>query len=76
MIQTDVGLRQTIDVIANMYHTLAELHRRIAPQNLDNYHLMAEGPIEEIRRAQAELNEFLQIADAFTPGAESERQAG
>jgi hypothetical protein len=65
MIQTEVGFQQSVEVIADMYHALAELHRRVAPQNFSNYQLLAEGPIEEIRRAQAEINEYLQINEQF-----------
>lgn len=76
MIQTDVGLRQTIDVIANMYLVLAELHQRVAPQNFRNYLIMAEGPVEEIRRAQRDLNEYLGVVDQFAAQPEVDRQAG
>jgi hypothetical protein len=65
MIKSEVGFRQCIEVIADMYQSLAELHRRVAPQNFSNYQLLAEGPIEEIRRAQAEINEYLQINEQF-----------
>ncbi|HEY2412762.1 MAG TPA: hypothetical protein VGI40_10995 [Pirellulaceae bacterium] len=76
MIQTDVGLRQTIDVIASMYLALAELHQRVAPQNFRNYLIMAEGPVEEIRRAQRDVNNYLGVADQFASQSEVDRQAG
>ena len=49
MIQTEAGLHQTIEILADMYEALADLHRRVAPQNFANYLILAEGPIEEIR---------------------------
>lgn len=61
MIQSEVGLRQSIEILADMYQALAELHRRVAPQNFANYQLLSEGPVEEIRRVQHDIDEYLGV---------------
>jgi hypothetical protein len=63
MIETETGLRQTIEVMAGQYRALAALHRDIAPLNFQNYLLMAQGPIDYIRQFQREIHEYLGIAE-------------
>jgi hypothetical protein len=76
MITNEIGFRQCLKTIAEMYQSLAELHQEIAPQNFTNYQIMAEGPIEEIQRAQADLNEYLGVTDQFAIHSDTSRQAG
>jgi hypothetical protein len=61
MIKNEVGLRQTLESMADQYEVLAEFHRRIAPLNFQNYLLMAQGPIDYIRQFQREIHEYLGI---------------
>jgi hypothetical protein len=35
--------------------------RRLAPLNYKNYQVFAEGPLEEIRRLQHDIDEFLSV---------------
>jgi hypothetical protein len=73
-IESEAGLKQTIDVIRLMYEALADLHQRVAPVNFKNYLIMAEGPLEEIRRARRDIEEYLGITD-FVPKFEQEMRA-
>jgi hypothetical protein len=66
MIQTEVGLRQSIELLGEQYEALADLHRRIAPLNFANYQVFAEGPLEQIRRLQHEIHEYLGVSTTFT----------
>jgi len=59
MIQTDEGLQQSIEQLERMYRMLLEFRRRIAPLNYKNYQVFAEGPLEEIRCLQHDINEYL-----------------
>jgi hypothetical protein len=54
-----------------MYRSLADLHKRVAPVNFKNYLLLAEGPLEEIRRARRDIEEYLGVTD-FVPQFEQE----
>ena len=59
MIQTDEGLQQSIEQLERMYRMLLEFRRRIRPLNEANYQVFAEGPLEEIRRLQHDIDEYL-----------------
>jgi hypothetical protein len=64
MIKSDAEMQVNLESIQGMYRAIAELHRRIAPQNFMNYLIMAEGPIDQIRRLQSEVDEYLGIKEA------------
>lgn len=68
-IHTDAEMEVNLELIQGMYRALAELHRRVAPLNYTNYLIMAEGPIEQIRRLRSEINEYLGVQE---PAVESE----
>lgn len=71
MIQTEGGLRQTLEVMIGQYEALAALHRDIAPVNFRNYLILAEGSIDMIRQFQQEIHEYLQLREQFSaPPAE------
>jgi len=59
MIESDVELQQSIEQLERMYRVLLEFRRRIAPLNYKNYEVFAEGPLEEIRRLQRDIDEYL-----------------
>jgi len=64
MIQSDDGLEQSIEQLERMYRVLLEFRRRFAPLNYANYQVLAEGPIEEIRRLQSDIDEYLKPAES------------
>ncbi len=59
MIESEFGLQQSIEQLERMYRVLLEFRRRIAPLNYKNYEVFAEGPLEEIRRLQHDIDEYL-----------------
>jgi hypothetical protein len=59
MIESDVELQQSIEQLERMYRVLLEFRRRIAPLNYKNYEIFAQGPLEEIRRLQRDIDEYL-----------------
>jgi|KBSMisStandDraft_5_1062788.scaffolds.fasta_scaffold762000_2 hypothetical protein len=61
MITNDSELEQTIRQLERMYRAIAELKSRILPQNERNFQLLAEGPADEIRKLQREIEEYLGI---------------
>jgi|RhiMethySRZTD1v2_1073278.scaffolds.fasta_scaffold2772783_2 hypothetical protein len=66
MIHSDAELQQNLELMVGMYRALLDLHQRVAPQNFQNYLVFAEGPIDEIRKLQREIDEYLGIADPVT----------
>ena len=64
MITSDAGMQQNIELIQGMYEAIAALKRDIASKNFDNYLILTEGPIEQIRRLRSEIDEYLGIKEA------------
>lgn len=74
-IHSDAELEVNLELIQGMYRAIAELHRRVAPLNYTNYLILAEGPIEQIRRLRNEIDEYLGIQEPANVDDES-RSAG
>jgi hypothetical protein len=73
MINSDAELEVNLASIDRFYRMIANLRREIAPLNFRNYEILAEGPIEQIRRLQKEIDEYLGIQVA--PASEHETAA-
>ena len=59
MIRNDAQLEQACDALGDLYRVLASYRSQILPQNPRNYALMAQGPLEEVRKLQSEIEEYL-----------------
>jgi len=68
MIENDAELRQCLEQMDRMYRALANLRAEIAPLNYANFQLFAEGPIDEIRKLRAEIDEYLGIREPLAAG--------
>ncbi|HEY3246272.1 MAG TPA: hypothetical protein VGM03_23255 [Phycisphaerae bacterium] len=62
MIENDAQLKQTVECLGMMYSALAELYRRVYPVNPKNFALMAQGPVDDIRKLQREINEYVGLS--------------
>ena len=63
MSHEEAVLGQTIEQLERMNVALAHLRTEVLPQNPRMFAVMAEGPLEEIRRLHAEI---LQRTEALT----------
>lgn len=63
MIRDDRELQQSIEQLDRMYRALAEIHARVRHSDPTRYSLMAEGPLDEIHRLQAEIESYLGAAE-------------
>lgn len=61
MIKSDAEMEVNLEWIARFYRMIARQRREIAPVNYRNYEIMAEGPIEQIRRLRQEIDEYLGV---------------
>lgn len=61
MIENDQQLNQCIEQLERMYRAIAELKSRVQPLDPSRYQLMAEGPADEIRRMQSEIESYLGV---------------
>jgi hypothetical protein len=58
MIENDAQLDQALEVMGLMYRALAGLRKDILPRSRPWFNLMAQGPADEIRRIQAEIDAY------------------
>ena len=65
MIQNDEQLERTQKALALMEHALAAIRARRSSMHPSQFALMAEAPIENIRRLRCQIDEYLGLA--FTP---------
>ena len=67
--KTEAVLTQTMDQLERMSEALTALRRELLPGQPKKFAILAEGPLEEMRRLQAEVAQLTtQIATA-TPAA-------
>jgi hypothetical protein len=59
MIENDEQLRATHEALGSLYRALASLRHRLLPINPQQYRLFAEGPLDEIRKLQSEIDTYL-----------------
>jgi hypothetical protein len=58
MITNDEQLNQAVERLGGMYRALAALRAEVLPVNARQFALMAEGPVDEIRRLQAQIDAY------------------
>ena len=59
MIENDAQLQQAIEQIERLYEGLDNLRADILPKNPRNFALFAEGPLDEIRKLQALVDDYV-----------------
>jgi hypothetical protein len=59
MIQNDAQLQQAIGQIERLYQGLDALRGDILPKNPRNFAVLAEGPLDEIHKLQAEIDQYI-----------------
>ena len=61
-------LDQTVEQLGRMNEALATLRRECLPREPRKFAILAEGPLEEIRRLQADIEQLMiEVATAPTP---------
>ena len=63
MIRTDAQLQQAIEQIERLYQGLNALRAEVLPKNRRNFAVLAEGPLDEIRKLQAEISDYVSRLD-------------
>ena len=58
MNKAEAILNQTVEQLELMNHALGELRRELLPGQPKKFAILAEGPLEEMRRLQAEIEQL------------------
>lgn len=64
MMNTDAQLRQALEQIQGLYRALDSLRIAIFPKHPKNFALLAEGPVDEIHKLQADIDAYLNRLEA------------
>lgn len=63
MIGNDAQLEQAYEALGDLYRALASYRAKILPVNPRNYSIIAQGPLEEVRRIQGEIDAYLGLRE-------------
>jgi hypothetical protein len=66
MIENDEQLQQASEALGDLYRALASYRSKILPANPRNYAIIAQGPLDEIRKIRAEIDEYLGLGEPTT----------
>ena len=69
MNKTEAILTQTVEQLERMTEALAALRRELLPGQPKKFAILAEGPLEDLRRLQRELEELTAEIAAASPAA-------
>ena len=64
MIETEKELTQALEQLVRMQQALASIRKEVFSLNPRRFSLLAEGPLEEIRKIQSEVNEYIGVTAA------------
>ena len=64
MINNEAQLQQAIEQIQGLCRAIDRLRADIFPKNPKNFAIMAEGPVDEIRKLQADIDAYLNRLEA------------
>jgi hypothetical protein len=64
MITNEAQLQQAIEQIQRLCYALDSLRVDILPKNPKNFAIMAEGPVDEIRKLQVDIDAYINRLEA------------
>jgi uncharacterized protein YPO0396 len=75
MIANDAQLDQALEQLGRMYRALADLRKEVLPKNRKWFNLMAEGPVDEIRKLQSQIDAYTGLAEVEIAGEDAPESA-
>ena len=69
MIETTEQLYQAIEQMGRMQRVLESYRNEILTQNPRNFAVLAEGPLEQLRQLQQQIDEYIQQLEAIGTSA-------
>ena len=64
MIEGEPQLRQAILQMENLCRAIDSLRAEVFPKNPRNFAILAEGPLEQIRQLQAQIDDYVERLEA------------
>ena len=69
MIQNEGQLKQAVEQIQNLCRALESLRVDVFPKNPRNFAILAEGPVDEIRKLQTDIDGYVTRLEAVAATA-------
>ena len=69
MIQNEAQLKQAVEQIQNLCRALESLRVDVFPKNPRNFAILAEGPVDEIRKLQMAIDDYVTSLEAVAAAA-------
>lgn len=69
MITNEAQLQQAIEQIESLYRAIDDLRRDVFPKNPRNFAILAEGPVQQIRQLQSEVDSYISHLQALSTSA-------
>jgi hypothetical protein len=63
MIQNESQLRQAIEQMENLCRAIDALRADVFPKNPRNFAILAEGPLDQIRQLQSQVDEYVRVLE-------------
>ena len=67
MIENEAQLRQAIEQIQGLCRAIDALRADVFPKNPRNFAILAEGPVDEIRKLQVEIDDYVSRLEGLEP---------
>lgn len=68
MIETDAQLQQAMEQVERLHGGLRSLRRDVLPLNRRNFAILAEGPLDEAGKLQAEIERYVMSMEEVCVG--------
>ena len=69
MIENEAQLRQAIEQIQGLCRAIDALRTDVLPKNPRNFAILAEGPVDEIRKLQVDIDDYVTRLEAVAIGS-------
>jgi HAMP domain-containing protein len=67
MIRNEAQLHQALEQIENLCRAVRRMRTDVLPKNSRNFELLAEGPLDEIRKLQGEVDRYVDSLEEARP---------
>ena len=68
MIQTEAQLKQAVEQIQNLCQAIESLRADVFAKNPRNFAILAEGPVDEIRKLQTDIDDYVSRLEGVGAG--------
>lgn len=68
MIENEAQLKQAVEQIQNLCQAIESLRAEVFSKNPRNFAILAEGPVDELRKLQADIDDYVSRLEQVEAG--------